>query len=93
MKYIQPKMKKIRGLNIISTHLQTQTISKLFFLDILSKFPSQIAFVLGHNSVVFYDWLKRKVLFESQCEEKCILYCAHFIQQARYASRLHVIIG
>ncbi|XP_029457114.1 WD repeat-containing protein 6 [Rhinatrema bivittatum] len=40
---------------------------------------SYVALALGHNSVVLYDYTTQRILKEVHCEEKCILYSAHFV--------------
>ncbi|XP_043934684.1 WD repeat-containing protein 6 [Protopterus annectens] len=40
-----------------------------------------LGLALGHNSVVLYDYTVGKPLKEVHCEEKCILYSAHFFGQ------------
>ncbi|XP_064601080.1 tRNA (34-2'-O)-methyltransferase regulator WDR6-like [Liolophura sinensis] len=38
-----------------------------------------LALGLGHNTVILWDWKTTAVLERVQCEEVCIIYCAHFI--------------
>ncbi|XP_032892892.1 WD repeat-containing protein 6 [Amblyraja radiata] len=38
-----------------------------------------LALALGHNSVVLCDYWSQRSLREVHCEEKCILYSAHFV--------------
>ncbi|XP_035672898.1 WD repeat-containing protein 6-like isoform X1 [Branchiostoma floridae] len=39
----------------------------------------QLALALGHNTVVLWDAEAQRSIREVHCQEKCILYCAHFI--------------
>lgn len=38
-----------------------------------------LALVTGHNCIVRINWKSSQLLDRIQCEEQCILYCAHFI--------------
>nr|XP_039269518.1 WD repeat-containing protein 6-like [Styela clava] len=51
--------------------------------DDIPRLTHQIAFALGHNSVVLYDRMQDKIIVESHCEEKCILYSAYFVADER----------
>ncbi|XP_030062140.1 tRNA (34-2'-O)-methyltransferase regulator WDR6 [Microcaecilia unicolor] len=55
------------------------------------EIPSSIALALGHNSVVLYDFLTQRTLKEVHCEEKCILYSAHFVGD--YWDELTLVAG
>ncbi|XP_066278123.1 tRNA (34-2'-O)-methyltransferase regulator WDR6-like isoform X2 [Branchiostoma lanceolatum] len=43
------------------------------------KAVRQLALALGHNTVVLWDAEAQRSIREVHCQEKCILYCAHFI--------------
>ncbi|XP_078668527.1 tRNA (34-2'-O)-methyltransferase regulator WDR6-like [Branchiostoma floridae x Branchiostoma belcheri] len=45
----------------------------------LGKDVRQLALALGHNTVVLWDAKTQRSIREVHCQEKCILYCAHFI--------------
>ncbi|CAE1265105.1 unnamed protein product [Acanthosepion pharaonis] len=38
-----------------------------------------LALVTGHNCIVRINWKSSQLIDRIQCEEQCILYCAHFI--------------
>ncbi|CAH1258397.1 WDR6 [Branchiostoma lanceolatum] len=47
--------------------------------QIQGKAVRQLALALGHNTVVLWDAEAQRSIREVHCQEKCILYCAHFI--------------
>nr|XP_033781977.1 WD repeat-containing protein 6 [Geotrypetes seraphini] len=55
------------------------------------EISSYIALALGHNSVALYDFLTQRTLKEVHCEEKCILYSAHFVGD--YWDELSLVAG
>lgn len=55
----------------------------LLYSDYDREGSNLIATALGHNSVSLVDWKSSVELKEIHCEEKCIIYSAHFVCEPR----------